>query len=860
MSVPSAVRSRIEALRREIERHNHHYYVLDDPEIPDAEYDRLLRALRDLEAEYPELVTPESPTQRVDGEPLAGFVEVEHRVPMLSLENAFDAAELRDFDRRVRERLGRDRIRYLAEPKLDGLAISLTFEAGRLRRAATRGDGRRGENVTAQLRTIRSVPLQLRGEDWPALMEVRGEVFLPKSGFEAINAQARKEGGKTFANPRNAAAGSLRQLDPDITARRPLTMFCYGLGAVQGGPLVPTHSERLTLLKAWGLQVSPELRVLDGIDACIVFYREIETRRDALDYDIDGVVFKVDSLADQEALGFVARAPRWAIAYKFPAQEESTTVEAVAFNVGRTGAVTPIARLKPIFVGGATVSNATLHNLHEVRRKDIRAGDTVYIRRAGDVIPEVVRVLPEHRPPGTEPVELPRSCPECSSPVVKPAGEAVARCTGGLHCPAQRKETIRHFVSRRAMDIEGLGEKLIEQLLEEGILKDPAGIYDLAEQAEWLVANLLEAIEKSKSTPMIPDRFISLLGVRDVGETTVRGFVNTSVDALADLKLLMDLDRMGKKSAANLLEAIKKSKSPTTLVHFILVFGTQGEGGTVADTLADLKLLKLLMDLDRTGGKSVANLLAAIEGSKSTTLARFIFALGIREVGEATAQALADAFPKLEQLMAVRVEELVWQRGVKGVGPKIARAIRDFFDCDPDPVCEGELADWLVARKIPGVNAKVATALAVRFGGNLSALSQARVEDLEHKEESRVPGVGETVAERIVDFFAEPHNREVIDRLLKAGIRWETLAVPAATPDRLPLTGKTVAITGTLSRPRDRIKAVLQVRGAKVTTSVSRQTDYLIAGADPGSKLTRARELGVAVVDEEGLAGLLGED
>jgi len=784
MSIPRAVRSRIKELRRELEHHNHRYYVLDDPEIPDVEYDRLLRALRDLEAEYPELVTPESPTRRVGGEPLAGFAEVEHLLPMLSLENAFDAAELRDFDRRVRERLGHDRIRYLAEPKLDGLAISLTFERGRLRRAATRGDGRRGEDVTAQVRTIRSVPLQLRGEGWPTLMEVRGEVFLPRSGFEAINAQAREEGGKTFANPRNAAAGSLRQLDPAITAQRPLTLFCYGLGAVRDGPPASTHSERLALLKDWGLRVSPELRVLDGSDACIAFYAEIKTRRDALDYDIDGLVFKVDSLVDQEALGFVARAPRWAIAYKFPAQEALTTVEAVEFNVGRTGAVTPIARLRPVFVGGATISNATLHNLDEVRRKDIRAGDTVYIRRAGDVIPEVVRVLLERRPPGTELVKLPRTCPECGSRVEKPAGEAVARCTGGLYCPAQGKETIRHFASRRVMDIEGLGEELIEQLVDKGMLADPADIYTLKEKRAPLVA----------------------------------------------------LERMGEKSVDNLLEAIEKSKS--------------------------------------------------------TTLARFIFALGIREVGEATAQALTDTFLRLEQLMAVRVEDLVRQRGVKGVGPKTAEAIRDFFDCNPeegivkaplpagrgvgergskgeDPYLlrhppevggEGEFADWLVAWKIPGVNAKVAAALADHFGGDLDALGRAGVEDLINKKESRVPGVGETVAERIVGFFAEPHNREVIERLLKAGIRWETLAVPATVPDRLPLTGKTVVITGTLSRPRDRIKAALQARGAKVTGSVSRQTDYLIAGADPGSKLTRARELGVAVVDEEGLVGLLGEE
>jgi len=801
MSVPSAVRSRTEELRWELDHHSYHYYVLDAPQIPDAEYDRLLRELQDLETRFPELIIPESPTQRVGGEPLVGFAEVEHLVLMLSLENAFDEAELRAFDRRVHERLKHDRVRYLAEPKLDGLAVSLTFEQGRLRWAATRGDGRRGEDVTAQVRTIRSVPLRLRGEGWPTLMEVRGEVFLPKTGFEAINARARAEDSKTFANPRNAAAGSLRQLDPGVTAQRPLTMLCYGVGAVQDGTPVFTHSERLALLKDWGLRISPELRVLDGIEACIAYHREIEARRDTFDYNIDGVVFKVDSLADQETLGFVARAPRWAIACKFPAQEALTTVEAVVFNVGRTGAVTPMARLRPVFVGGATVSNATLHNLDEVGRKDIRVGDTVYIRRAGDVIPEVVQVLIERRPSGTEPVELPRNCPDCDSPVVKPEGEAIARCTGGLHCPAQRKETLWHFASRWAMDIKGLGEEFIEQLVDKGLLADPADIYRLKEQREQLVA----------------------------------------------------LERMGEKSVDNLLEAI--------------------------------------------------------EESQSTTLARFILALGIREVGEATAQALADAFPDLEQLMVIRVEDLVRQRGVKGIGPKTARAIRDFFDRNPvkaplpagtpylspvapaapllvpptigagqapsaarrgskgeDPYLlrhppevggEGELADWLVARKIPGVNFKVAANLAESFG-DLGALSRAEVEDLENRQGSRVPGVGVAVAEQIVGFFAEPHNREVIKRLLDAGVHWEMPAVPAAPPARPPLTGKTVVLTGTLSQPRDRVRSALQERGARVTGSVSRQTDYLIAGADPGSKLTKARELGVTLLDEEGLADLLG--
>ncbi len=749
MSAEAAARTRAEQLRRQIDHHNHRYYVLDDPQVPDAEYDRLMRELQDLESKYPELVVPESPTRRVGAKPVEGFAEVEHRVPMLSLENALDAAEMRDFDRRVRERLGRDRVVYLAEPKLDGLAIGLSFEGGMLTRAATRGDGRRGEDVTIQVRTIRSVPLRLRGEGWPYFMEVRGEVFLPKAGFEAINAKAREEGTKTFANPRNAAAGSLRQLNPAITAQRPLDMFCYGLGAVQGGPLAETQSGSMELLREWGLRVSPQLQVLAGVDACIAYHREIEGMRDDLAYDIDGVVFKIDNLADQETLGFVARAPRWAVAYKFPAQEELTRVEAVEFNVGRTGAVTPVARLKPVFVGGATVSNATLHNMDEVLRKDVRAGDTVFVRRAGDVIPEVVRVLRERRPEGTRPVELPKTCPECGSLVVKPAGEAVARCTGGLFCPAQRKEAIRHFASRRAMDVEGLGEELVEQLVDKGLLDDPAGIYALAQKAEQLKA------------------------------------------------------------------------------------------------------------LKRMGAKSVENLLEGIEKSKQTTLARFIYALGIRDVGEATAQALADGFPDLEDLMGIRVEQLVRNRGVKGVGPNTAQAIRAFLESYPNLVVEGDLSHWLVEQKISGVSAKVADALADRFG-TLDALRAAAPADLQNRKASLVPGVGEAVAEQIVGFFSEPHNRDVIAKLRSAGVRWETPQIVATANGEQPMSGKTVVITGTLSRPRDEVKAALHSLGAKVTGSVSKKTDYLIAGEDPGSKLVKAQGLGVAVIDEATLAELLG--
>jgi DNA ligase (NAD+) len=733
-------------LRRLIDHHNYRYYVLDDPEIPDAEYDRLLRELQALEAEYPDFATPESPTQRVGAEPLEAFAEVEHRLPMLSLENALEEGEMRAFDRRVRERLGVTSVNYLAEPKLDGLAISLTYEEGALTRAATRGDGHRGEDVTAQVRTIRAVPLRLRGEGWPGLMEVRGEVFLPKAGFEAINERARREGGKVFANPRNAAAGSLRQLDPRVTAERPLTMFCYGLGAVEGGTLADTQSGSLDLLRAWGLRISPELQVLEGVEACIVYHRAIGARRAALGYDIDGVVFKVDALAYQEALGYVARAPRWAIAYKFPAQEELTRVEGIEFQVGRTGALTPVARLSPVFVGGVTVSNATLHNIDEVHRKDVRVGDTVYVRRAGDVIPEVVRILPERRPPGTSRVELPSECPVCGSKVVRSEGEAVARCSGGLYCGAQRKEAIRHFGSRRALDVEGLGEELIEQLVDRDLVRDPADLYSLTHEQ--------------------------------------------------------------------------------------------------------------LAGLERMGDKSAQNLLAALERSRDTTLARFIYALGIREVGEATAQDLAQHFPNLDRLMAVGIDDLVPRGGVKGVGPKTAAAIARFLADHPQVAPDDGLAEWLAGCGIPGVNLRIAEGVAEQFP-SLKSLRAATAGDLENKRRTRVPGVGDKVAEQIVAFFSEPHNRQVIEKLRAAGIRWEVPTAERVEQAGRPLEAKTFVITGTLSRPRDEIKARLVALGAKVTGSVSGRTDYLLAGEEAGSKLDKARALGVEVLSEADLEALI---
>lgn len=659
MSLPKSVHARARKLHAELHEHNYRYYSRDDPLIPDAEYDQLLRELQSLEAQYPELVTPDSPTQRVGAAPLKAFGEVRHEVRMLSLDNAFSDDELNDFDRRVCERLETGQVEYAAEPKLDGLAISLLYQEGKLVRAATRGDGVTGEDVTQNVRTLASVPLILSGRSIPSVLEVRGEVYISHAGFEALNQQAADAGQKLFVNPRNAAAGSLRQLDPAITARRPLEMFCYGVGKVDGGTLATTHTDILSQLQGWHLRVYEDVQRVSGVSGCIAYYRHYEQLRDTLPFEIDGVVFKVNHLEQQTSLGFVARAPRWAIARKFPAQERETRVLDIDVQVGRTGALTPVARLEPVFVGGVTVTNATLHNEEEVQRKDVRKGDAVIVRRAGDVIPEVVRVIREKRRKGARKFHLPTTCPVCQSHVVRVEGEAVVRCSGGLFCPAQRKESIKHFASRRALDVEGLGDKLVEQLVDSGLVSHVSDLYRL------------------------------------------------TVDALAGL------ERMAEKSATNLIES-----------------------------------------LDR---------------SRSTSLERFIYALGIREVGEATAQTLAREFGDLEALMAADVETL--------------EAIHD---------------------------------------------------------------IGPVVAKRIVEFFGEQHNREVIGKLCEAGVHWSAVEKPHTQL----LAGKIFVLTGTLSMPRAELKDKLQSLGAKVTGSVSKKTDYVVVGADPGSKYDKAIKLGVEVLDE----------
>jgi DNA ligase (NAD+) len=675
MAASAAVKKQVAALREQIRHHNYRYHVLDDPEIPDVEYDRVVRELQALEAEHPELVTPDSPTQRVGGEPISAFGTVQHQLPMLSLDNAFSDDELRDFHRRVTDRLELEAstaLEYAAEPKLDGAAVSLLYEGGQLVRGATRGDGTTGENITHNVRTIDAVPLSLYGKGYPTTLEVRGEVFMPREGFRAFNEQALARGEKAFVNPRNAAAGSLRQLDPRLTAERPLDIYVYSVGQVDGGDIPGRHSDILDQLQEWGFKVCPERQVVSGIEGCLAYYQRIGERRDSLSYDIDGVVYKVDRIDYQRELGFVSRAPRWAIAHKFPAQEELTVVRDVEFQVGRTGAVTPVARLEPVFVGGVTVSNATLHNMDELHRKDVRIGDTVIVRRAGDVIPEVVKVVKERRPKGARVVKAPGKCPVCGSAVVREADEAVARCTGGLFCAAQRAEALKHFVSRRAMDVDGLGAKLIEQLVALDRLNTPADIFTLS---------------------------------RDE---------------------LIEMERMGEKSADNLL--------------------------------------------------------GSIERSKETTLARFLYALGIREVGEATAGSLAAHYGKLEGIMAANEEAL-----------------------------------------------------------------------------QEVPDVGPVVASRIHHFFGEPHNREVIQKLIGAGIHWPE-SEPVKINEDGPLAGKTLVLTGTLSgMTRDEAKDRILAAGGKVTGSVSKKTDFLVAGDKAGSKLTKAQNLEITILNEVELEKMLSD-
>jgi DNA ligase (NAD+) len=661
--------ARAAQLREAINYHNYRYYVLDDPEITDADYDRLMRELIELEERHPGLRTPDSPTQRVGAEPLSAFAKVTREVPMLSLVNAYDEGEVQAFDRRVREELDVAEVEYNAEPKLDGLAISLMYQDGVFVQGSTRGDGVTGEDITVNLRTVRALPLRLRGRGWPATLEVRGEVYMRKEVFEELNREALTRGERPMANPRNGAAGSLRQLDPRITASRRLELFCYGVGKVEGGSLPERQHLVLERLRDWGFPVNRETRLVRGVAGCQAYYEDIGKRRDGLPYEIDGVVLKVDDIAAQRTLGFIARAPRWAIAYKFPPKEESTVLRAIEFQVGRTGVLTPVARLEPVHIAGVTVTNATLHNVALVEKLDLRVGDTVIVRRAGDVIPQVMGVVEAKRPPDAAPFVMPAQCPVCGSQVIRQAEEVSARCSGGLYCPAQRKQALRHFVSRRAMDIDGLGEKLIDQLVDRELVHDPADLYAL------------------------------------------------------DVPTLAGLERMGEKSAEKLY--------------------------------------------------------AAIARSRETTLARFLYALGIPEVGEATALQLASEFGDLPELMAADEERL-----------------------------------------------------------------------------RQVPDIGPVVAAHIAGFFREEHNRQVIAKLQERGVHWPR--IEKAPQEEQRLAGKTFVLTGTLtSMTRDEARDRLQALGARVAGSVSRKTDHVVAGADAGSKLEKARELGIDIMDEAAFLAML---
>jgi len=574
------VEATIRALRDELNQHNYRYYVLDDPSIPDADYDAKLRRLQLLEAENPELITADSPTQRVGAPPLPEFSQVEHLMPMLSLDNAFSEEELQAFDKRVRTRLEQDlTVLYACEPKLDGIAVSLYYEQGHLIRAATRGDGRVGEDITLNMRTLRSVPLQLLGDDWPVKLEVRGEVYMTRSGFEKLNRLARSRDEKTFVNPRNAAAGSLRQLDSSVTAKRPLVLCCYGVGFYEDGELPQSHFDILQRLQGWGFRINEYLDRAPGAEGCQSYFDAMARRRESLDYDIDGVVFKVDDLGLQETLGFVARAPRWAVACKFPAQERSTRLIGVDFQVGRTGAVTPVARLEPVFVGGVTVSNATLHNMDEVDRLGLKVGDQVIVRRAGDVIPQVVAVIESERPDDAQSVVMPTHCPVCGSDIERVEGEAVSRCSGGLYCPAQRKQAIIHYASRKAMDIEGLGDKLVDMLVDQGLVEQLPDLYQIKQEqlsalermGEKSAQNLLSALEKSKSTQL--GRFIYSLGIREVGEVTAQQLATSfgELDELmrADMDTLMAIPDVGPVVASHIHTFFQQSHNVDTVQRLI---------------------------------------------------------------------------------------------------------------------------------------------------------------------------------------------------------------------------------------------------------------------------------------------------
>jgi DNA ligase (NAD+) len=771
-------KARIESLSAELNKHLHAYHVEDAPTIPDAEYDKLFIELQQLEAQHPELALPDSPTKRVGAAPLPQFDQVTHTVPMLSLNNGFTEEDIENFDRRVRDGLDAAAdVEYAAEVKYDGLAINLRYVDGLLVQAATRGDGYTGEDVTTNIRTIRSIPLRLKTETPPAILDVRGEVLMFKSDFEAMNARQREAGQKEFVNPRNAAAGSLRQLDSRITASRKLSFFSYGVGALEGAEMPPSHSALLDWYRTLGLPVAKEGTVVRGYDGLMAYYKQIGEARPSMPYEIDGVVYKANSLQDQRTLGFVSRAPRFALAHKFPAEEALTTVLAIEVQVGRTGAITPVARLASVFVGGVNVTNATLHNEDEVRRKDVRIGDTVIVRRAGDVIPEVLAVVLERRPsPEPAAYVLPKTCPVCGSHVVREEGEAIARCSGGLFCSAQRKEAIRHFAGRRMMDIEGLGDRYIDNLVEHGKVQRVADLYSL--KLEDLLEMKRLADERDGTTP----------------ETVAQGKIAT-------------------KWADNLLEAIAASKNPP--------------------------------------------------------LERMLFALGIRHVGESTAKTLAEWLGRFDLIRRVPAALL---RVLPDIGGTVAESIADFF---AEPKNQEAIDALLAAGVAPqgehAPSAKLREKLdmvKLMAALGIPKLTEPRskqlveqditLEVLAHLRVFNVFSLPATVAEALEAWMAEPGHREQLVALHK--LRDDLLAQLPAQAAEGPQTGKTFVLTGTLPNlSRDQAAAMIEAQGGKVAGSVSKKTHYLVAGADAGSKLAKAQELEVTILDEAGLLALLAE-
>lgn len=832
MSKPSPA-DRVAELRARIEDANHRYYVLDDPSIPDADYDALMRELEALEAAHPDLASDDSPTRTVGARPDGGFPEVRHAIPMLSLANAFETAdvaedaddrtryaEVADFERRIEQKLDIAAPVFSVEPKLDGLAISLRYEDGVFEQGATRGDGATGENVTANLRQVRAVPLKLRdtGTPPPAVLEVRGEIYMPRKAFEAWNAKALDNNEKLLANPRNGAAGSLRQLDPAVTRRRPLAFFAYSIGEVRGLELPETHSQTLAMLRDFGFPIAPEVDTATGFDGLIAYFRRIGQARDALPYDIDGVVYKLDDYDQQATMGFVSRAPRWALAHKFPAQEQSTVLRAIEVQVGRTGAITPVARLEPVQVAGVTVTNATLHNEDQIRRLDAREGDTVIVRRAGDVIPEIVRVIESERPAGTIEWTMPAKCPVCGSELVREAGASAWRCTGGLACPAQRKEAVRHFASRRAMDIEGLGDKQAEALVEFGFVHSPADLFALTVEDLVRMKTALDA-------------------------ATAADFAQ----AVADSKGALTLDAKGETVLAQEMPAWKDA----AFLRAHLAVDTSGKLAT----------------------KWAENLVAGIDASRTTTLPRFLFALGIPHLGETTAKSLAQWLGTLD---FVRTTPAVLLQALPDIGGEVARSIATFFeqpgnvevvnallaagitftDEAPPSAALRErlgLAHLLIALPVDKLGGKSAERLAETYG-TLDALLRANASGWTGA------GLSTAGADNLSAYLAD---REALQQLRDADAAMRRLldAAPAAVAKASgPLDGKTVVLTGSLAAmTRDEAGEQLEALGAKIAGSVSKKTSLVVAGEAAGSKLAKAQELGVEVWDEAQLLAFLAK-